>query len=382
MITLKNKTYSSPGEVIKDCLQQAKWTQEDLAQILSLSLKHINEIIKDKRTLSLELISDISVVFGLNSDDEKNFIETYFKFRLEQLEKQQNENNEIEQKAKLYKLLPIGEMIKKGWINKCADFQSLLKEVNKVLGFNAKNIEDLSTQIDEYKSALSLSFRNTDKEVYNPVENNRMAWHRFALQKANQLKNIPDYNKSKLLELFEEIHIYTNKSNGIALFLKKLNEAGVRFVYLSHLSKTYTEGAAFNSDLGPVIALTGRFDRLDNFWFNMSHEIVHIIREHYLSKAVIMDEQSTLSKDNLDPDEIEANEEAFKKLKGEIILEHFKKFFNYIPENEVLSFSKTYEVHPSIVVGILAWHGQASYSILHRFKETAKNNIHDKYKIG
>ncbi|RYU94654.1 XRE family transcriptional regulator [Emticicia agri] len=378
MITLTNKTYSSPGEVIKDCLQQAEWTQEDLAQILSLSLKHVNEIIKDKRPLSLELISDIVLTFRLDLEDKNKFVDIYSEFRLKQLN--QKENSEIEQKAKLYKLLPIGEMIKKGWISKYTDFQNLLKEVNKALGFGAKNIEDLDTEIQKYQ--LTLSYRNSTNESFNPVENNRMAWHLYALQKANQLKNIPNYDKSKLIELFGEIHTYTNKNNGIFSFLKKLNETGVRFVYLSHLSKTYTEGAAFDSDLGPVIALTGRFDRVDNFWFNLSHEIVHIIREHYLSKAVIMDEQSTLSKDNLDPDEIEANEEAFKKLKGEEILEHFKKFFNYIPETEVLSFSKAYEIHPSIIVGILAWHGQVSYSILHRFKEGVKSNIPEKYRIG
>ena len=51
---------------------------------------------------------------------------------------------------------------------------------------------------------------------------------------------------------------------------------GIALVFEEHFSKTYLDGAAmFDGDL-PVVALTLRHDRLDNFWFALLHELVHI----------------------------------------------------------------------------------------------------------
>ena len=44
-----------------------------------------------------------------------------------------------------------------------------------------------------------------------------------------------------------------------------------------HLPGTYLDGAAMLSAFSqPVVALTLRYDRLDNFWFVLFHELAHV----------------------------------------------------------------------------------------------------------
>ena len=47
----------------------------------------------------------------------------------------------------------------------------------------------------------------------------------------------------------------------------------------SHLPRTYLDGAALRlGDGRPVIGLTLRYDRIDNFWFCLLHELAHVGR--------------------------------------------------------------------------------------------------------
>ncbi len=56
-----------------------------------------------------------------------------------------------------------------------------------------------------------------------------------------------------------------------------LNKRGIALVTEEHLPKTHLDGAALRvGNRAPVVGLTLRYDRLDNFWFTLMHEIAHI----------------------------------------------------------------------------------------------------------
>ncbi|MEZ4495130.1 MAG: ImmA/IrrE family metallo-endopeptidase [Dehalococcoidia bacterium] len=58
-----------------------------------------------------------------------------------------------------------------------------------------------------------------------------------------------------------------------------LADRGVRLVIEPHLRRTRLDGAALVLGSGaPIIALTIRYDRLDNFWFTLLHECAHVVR--------------------------------------------------------------------------------------------------------
>ena len=56
-----------------------------------------------------------------------------------------------------------------------------------------------------------------------------------------------------------------------------LADHGIAFEFVPHLPRTHLDGAALRLPDGrPVVGLTLRYDRIDNFWFTLLHELAHI----------------------------------------------------------------------------------------------------------
>ena len=56
-----------------------------------------------------------------------------------------------------------------------------------------------------------------------------------------------------------------------------LAEHGIALEIVRHLPKTHLDGAALLlTDGRPVIGMTLRYDRIDNFWFTLLHELAHV----------------------------------------------------------------------------------------------------------
>lgn len=66
-----------------------------------------------------------------------------------------------------------------------------------------------------------------------------------------------------------------------------LRDAGIPLVIERHLSSTHLDGAALLGEHGPVIGLTLRHDRIDNFWFVLFHELMHV--KKHLRKGSLED---------------------------------------------------------------------------------------------
>jgi HTH-type transcriptional regulator / antitoxin HigA len=80
----------------------------------------------------------------------------------------------------------------------------------------------------------------------------------------------------------EHVHSLVQLSRldeGPRLAREWLADCGVKLVVESHLPKTRLDGAAMlAADGTPIVALTLRYDRLDNFWFTLLHECAHVVR--------------------------------------------------------------------------------------------------------
>ena len=71
-----------------------------------------------------------------------------------------------------------------------------------------------------------------------------------------------------------------------------LAKDGIALVTERHLPKTYLDGVALRlGDGRPVIGLTLRYDRIDNFWFCLLHELAHVGRhmDHDRGEAFVDD---------------------------------------------------------------------------------------------
>ena len=87
----------------------------------------------------------------------------------------------------------------------------------------------------------------------------------------------------------------------------ELARLGIILITLEHLPGTYLDGAALcRTDGTPVIALTLRHDRLDNFWFTLLHELCHVLKHLGKGTDLIFDDLEMKGSD-----EIEAEADSF-----------------------------------------------------------------------
>lgn len=135
--------------------------------------------------------------------------------------------------------------------------------------------------------------------------------------------------------------------NWPSLVRSKLASLGVAFVVLEHLPGTYLDGAAMcRRDGTPVIAVTLRHDRVDNFWFTLLHEFAHVCCHLSEDRKVILDDLEVSSVDGI---EAQADAFASKALIPE-------KYWNeHISEDstadDLLLVANRAGVHPAIAAG-------------------------------
>jgi HTH-type transcriptional regulator/antitoxin HigA len=367
-MTFKPFKNIGPGDLIKEELEAKKWVQEDLAYVLDISLKHLNEIINNKKAITLDLARQLGKVFNKNAQYWLS-IELEYRQRIEASEKG-TKTDPVEQKAWITERLPINEMFKKGWLERTNDVESLIEQVKRFLD-NKKELD-----FTEFEAINLPPFsKSTAFKQFNP--NAAKAWFYMA-KNSSKTYTVPKYNKTALEKLYKNLHAFTIKSNGVEEFLNELNSAGIKFLFLSHLQKTYLNGAAFIENKNPVIVYTGRHNRVDNFWFVISHEIAHILNHLDVSQNNCYFINIENANNHI---EEEANEIAAKHLLQDEILDYFKKNLNYITEDRVLSFSKDYKIHPAVIVGILAFKDIISFVNQHRFNEPIKEKIPAKYMV-
>ena len=130
----------------------------------------------------------------------------------------------------------------------------------------------------------------------------------------------------------------------------ELARKGIIFIIEPSISGLKLDGVVFKIESGnPVIAMSLRYNRLDNFWFTLMHELAHIVLHIEKIDSYIIDD---LDQESTELIELEAN-----KLAGNLL----------IPRNvwrscavrrdrkldSILAFSKDNNVHPAIVAGRL-----------------------------
>jgi HTH-type transcriptional regulator/antitoxin HigA len=136
--------------------------------------------------------------------------------------------------------------------------------------------------------------------------------------------------------------------NGPRLAKELLSKHGIILQVLEHYNKTYLDGAAFILRGGtPVVGLTLRYDRLDNFWFVLLHELGHIAQHLNDSHSYFADDMSLRKEDDCD-EEKEADQFAEAALlPADFPLERKE----YLSSEDVIRYARNHDVSPAVVAG-------------------------------
>lgn len=201
------------------------------------------------------------------------------------------------------------------------------------------------------------------------------AWCWKVLADANESRPSAAYKPGTVtLKFLRRLTRLSWSDEGPRLAKEFLAKHGIPLVVVPHLPKTYLDGAALKlGDGTPVVGLTLRHDRIDNFWFCILHELAHVGRhmENDGDTAFVDDlTLRDLEGERRDPKEAQADEWAEEALVPSAIWKTSEARRNPTPM-AVVNLSRVLQVHPAIVAGKIR-HEQKNYRLLSHFVGTGE----------
>lgn len=347
------QTENHPGIELAQELEKRGWSQSDLTFVLGCHPKSVNQIINGKQGISPAMSKALGAALDLPPDHFAGLQ------RMFDLRSADDPDEGVRLRAKMQQNYPIREMVKRGWI-KGEDAASLGKHLSRFF-----EVGDPSEVPYLAHAAKKSSYE--EKEI----PTSQLAWL-FRVRQIAKSISVPKYSERALrtaIDRLREMLIAPEEARHVP---RLLAECGVRFVVVEALPQSKIDGVCFWLDkTSPVIGLSMRFDRIDNFWFVLRHEIEHVLQGHGRSSpegmidADLEAEQAEKS-ENLPEEERIANAAASDFCVPREKMDSFimrKNPFFY--EKDVLAFAKVNGIHPGLPVGQIQ-HRTGRYDYLRR----------------
>jgi HTH-type transcriptional regulator/antitoxin HigA len=314
-----------PVEAIKFRMDQLGLKQKDLILLIG-SRSKVSEVLSRQRPLSITMIRKLNAGLGIPAEILLR-----------------------EPGAKLAKPLegvdwdrfPLAEMLKRKWLN----FQGTLSEARKQAG-NLIGAWAARLGADVLQPALLRQHGRAGSEA----DSYALAAWRIRVSLLALEQDMPKYQTGTVTHNFlRDLVRLSYLDNGPLLAREYLHKSGIHFVVEGHLRHTHLDGAAIKlSDGSPLVAMTLRHDRLDNFWFTLCHELAHVAL-HFEG------EESTAFFDDLDQAEIDTYEKDADSWATEGLIPRdlwrAAKMEATPTTRKVLAFAANLRINPAIPAG-------------------------------
>lgn len=315
-----------PIDAILFRMEEKGLKRADLVPYFGTSSR-VSEVLGRKRPLTVQMIRALSLGLGLSADTLIGLATT----------------ESTERKGEIdWSKFPVREMAKRGWLESLATKSKTAVE-DVVKSF----IAEAGLQFG------AASFRRTlAGEANSPTTQYALyAWLARVIQKARSKKStLGVFDKSILSAGFlRELAQLSWSDRGPLLAVEYLEKHGIAVVVEPHLKGTLLDGAALNDiDGTPIVGITLRHDRLDNFWFTLLHEVAHLWK-HVGTDEAFLDDLDTSSEDRR---EAEANRLAKEAFIPRMLWKRSDAFI--APSKESIDkLSRELKIHPSVIAGRL-----------------------------
>ncbi len=244
-----------PVDAIRFRMEQQGLSRKDLVPIIGSASK-VSEVLSGKRPLSLSMIRALHERLGIPAG-----------VLIAAPAEAEPQTAELPSAA----ALPLKQMHERGYFpgapREFARFRKNAEPwIAKLFGASA------APATPAY--ARSTAHYRSSKKLDHPAF---AAWRARVLVRARG-QTVPEYRKGSVnAEFLAQVACLSKMEKGARVALEFLRSSGIAVVIEPHLPKTYLDGAAMvDADGRPVIGLTLRHERMDNFWFTLLHELVHV----------------------------------------------------------------------------------------------------------
>ena len=343
--------YPSPVAAIEFRMDQAGLTQRDLVPFIGSRAK-VSEVLSGKRPLTMPMARALHEHLGIPAevllqDAGERFIEPLAGIEWERF--------------------PLEAMAKLGWIPKVRNLKSRAKEL----------MQELIRRAGGPDVAGPVLYRKNDHTRANAKKDPYAlkAWCWKVLADANESRPATPYKIGTVsVDFLRQLARLSWSDEGPRLAKEFLAKHGMPLVLVPHLPRTYLDGAALKlADGTPVVGLTLRYDRVDNFWFCLLHELAHVGRHMERNGDTSFVDDLTLRDlegGRRDPKEAQADEWAEEALVPHEIWETSAAKRNPTPMS-VVNLSKALQVHPAIVAAKVRYEHR-NYRLLSHFVGTGE----------
>ena len=327
-----------PISAIEFRMDQANLSQRDLIPYIGSSAK-VSEVLSGKRDLTMSMARALHEHLGIPADVLLQRPGAEIDFTSDEIDPRR---------------FPLKEMAKRGWIPK---HRNLIENGEKLLRL-------LIDQAGGTRAvSLPLYRKNGHRRINaktNPYALRAWCWRVLAL--ANQNPPRTSYRPRTVTERFmREVAQLSVYEDGPRRAQERLAKHGIVLVIEHHLPRTHLDGAALCLlDGRPVIGLTLRYDRIDNFWFSLMHELAHVSLHLDCDENELFIDDLSLSGE--DPLEDEADTLAQDALIP-------PQLWETSPVREratilaVYDFAREADVHPAVIAGRVR-HERGNYRLL------------------
>lgn len=336
--------FITPAQMIESQLRERGWTQRTLAKVLQVSEQTVSAFMTGRTAMGTELALQLREVLGIDADE---LLRLQASFELKKAELEFRPDPALNTRAMVFGGVPVGDMIARGWLKGVESLWD--SHLNEALCrfFGVSNIDQIEV--------LPHAAKKTN--VMGEATPAQLAWL-YRVKQIAQETLAGKYSPASVSNATKDLRALLISAEGARKVPRILAQAGIRYAIVEALPHTRVDGVClWLNDKSPVIGMTLRFDRIDNFWFVLRHELEHVIQKHGQS-AVMLDielegERAGTGKDIPEEERI-ANEVAAEFCAPQKQLKHFMQVKSpFFAERDIRGFAATYKIHPGIVAGQL-----------------------------
>ncbi len=337
--------YRTPGQLIAALLESRGWTKRSLALILDMGEGSLNKIISGQSRVSAGLALILEEVFDVEA---KRFLELQHEYDLAKARIEAMPDPARAGRATIYGDLPVANMIERGWIvaDSMKDTENVERELCRF--FKVNRLEDAEILVPHAAKKTQTSVEATPSQL---------AWlYRVkAIAEGMLVAPYPPQSVEAAIAAIKPLRSHPEHMRRVPRILA---EAGIRFVVVEGLRGGKIDGVCFwLNEKSPVIGMTLRFDRIDNFLFVLRHELEHVKNRDGMDGAAMLDidighDARVHLSPSVEQQEAIADAAASEFCVPAAMMDAFiRRKAPYFSERDLIGFARSLQVHPGLVAG-------------------------------